>query len=46
MPEPCDTGVPETVPVRPGGWLDLRRQRIPDSELGRIETVDVEGEWL
>ncbi|MFB7736218.1 hypothetical protein ACFC08_17895 [Streptomyces sp. NPDC056112] len=40
MPEPCDTGVPETVPVRPGGSLDLLRQ-IADSDLTRIETVTV-----
>ncbi|MFL4947529.1 hypothetical protein ACJ6WE_09165 [Streptomyces sp. MMS24-I31] len=41
LPEPCDTAEPETVPVRPGGWLDLLRQGMPDSDLTRIETVTV-----
>lgn len=41
LPEPCDTGEPVTVPVRPGGWLDLLRQGLPDADLARIETVTV-----
>ncbi|WP_159006891.1 hypothetical protein [Streptomyces sp. NRRL S-813] len=40
VPEPCDTAEPDTIPVLPGGYLDLIRQ-IPDSELQRIEDVDV-----
>ena len=45
LPEPCDTAEPDTMPVPPGGWLDLLHQ-IPDSDLQRIETVHLAGDWL
>jgi hypothetical protein len=45
-PEPCDTTEPDTIPVLAGGWLDLIHQQIADSDLARIETVDLVGEWL
>ncbi|MFI9598886.1 hypothetical protein ACIHCX_03225 [Streptomyces sp. NPDC052043] len=41
LPEPCDTGEPVTVPVRPGGVLDLLRQGASDSDLKRVETINI-----
>lgn len=39
--EPCDTAEPEPRPAPPCVLRDLLHQRIPDTELDRIETITI-----
>ncbi len=43
--EPCLDTESDAPVVPPGGWWDLRWQ-IPDSDLVRIEVVQLVGDWL